>query len=492
MGKLVSIETALPLPAPDIEALIQGRMLAAIPRRWLDQGKQFALYPTDLLINSLQPEFCYKDNFWPIAKTVISNLNAEKVTIKAWARCELCQMLDSSESLKAVSQLTVWKTEALEQILSQFPYIFLAHLRVYLLSQPIEIPVHPNARDKKGKFIPLPQRLMVSDSSPVLSDRIFTHRRHQLENRLPPPHPELEELQAAVAQLNTPAAKQLNEQIQIFLGWKKTENNRKNNPDLDWIKTITSLGDRSKELDQGKSNYQAGTDFENIIKRSLEFLGFTVDYFHKGGAGGVDVFCEQPYPLVCECKAGKKIPNQTAVQLLNLGTLRLKSKELFQQAAKLIIGPGEPTAQLKEAAKVHNMTIINPETIEALVNLQNKYRNSVDLFKLKEYLKPGQSRDEIQKYIELVEQEIKLRSQIVQAVHQLANQEENLDNPQKSFSVTEIRVHYNATQNPKLTDQIVRDLLVELSSPLTGYLGRNKGSDSLSDRFYFLRHLTVD
>jgi hypothetical protein len=195
--------------------------------------------------------------------------------------------------------------------------------------------------------------------------------------------------------------------------------------------------------------------------------------------------------LVCECKAGKKIPNQTAVQLLNLGTLRLKSKELFQQAAKLIIGPGEPTAQLKDAAKVHNMTIINPETIEALVNLQSKYKNSVDLFKLKEYLKPGQSDDEIQKYIEIVEQEIKLRSQIVQVVRELANQEENLDNPQKYFSVTEIRVHYNATQNPKLTDQIVRDLLVELSSPLTGYLGRGKEKDG-SDRFYFLRDLKLD
>jgi hypothetical protein len=36
----------------------------------------------------------------------------------------------------------------------------------------------------------------------------------------------------------------------------------------------------------------------------------------------------------------------------------------------------------------------------------------------------------------------------------------------------------------------MHEILVELSSPLTGYLGRNKGRDG-SDRFYFLRDLTV-
>jgi len=53
-------------------------------------------------------------------------------------------------------------------------------------------------------------------------------------------------------------------------------------------------GNCSKEIDAGKSNYQAGTDFENIVRLSLEFLGFTIDYAHKGG-GGLDLFCSKPY-----------------------------------------------------------------------------------------------------------------------------------------------------------------------------------------------------
>jgi hypothetical protein len=35
----------------------------------------------------------------------------------------------------------------------------------------------------------------------------------------------------------------------------------------------------------------------------------------------------------------------------------------------------------------------------------------------------------------------------------------------------------------------MHEILIELSSPLTGYLGRKKGSDWKSDRFYFIRNL---
>jgi hypothetical protein len=92
-------------------------------------------------------------------------------------------------------------------------------------------------------------------------------------------------------------------------------------PIPDWIKErqLITLGDRSIECDQGKSHYQAGTDFENITKKALEFLGFTIADEHRGGAGGLDLYCSAPYPLVGECKAGKSIPTDTVEQLINLG-----------------------------------------------------------------------------------------------------------------------------------------------------------------------------
>lgn len=484
MSKSVLIDTALRLSASDIEALITGRMIAAIPRIFLDSGREFALYPNDASINLLTTEQYYHSNFLPTAQKTLSELSSEKVLIKAWARCELCQILDDSESLEALSQLTVWTKNLLQQTLLQRPHIFLAYLRVYLLPQPLEVPVHTQARH----FVPLPQQLTVNEITPVLSDRIFTQRRQQLEKLESPLHPELEELQAMVSQLNHPAAQQLDVQIKQFLGWTTNAYSILSDPKLAWITDIKALGERSKEQDTGKNNYQAGTDFENIVRDSLEFIGFTVDYSHKGGAGGLDLFCSKPYPLVGECKAGKKIPNDTAVQLLNLGTLRLKNEELLKQTAKLIIGPGEATPQLADAAKVHGMSIINPETLEKLVKLQAVYRNSIDLFKLKEYLKPGQVDDEVEKYIEQVSSQIKLRSQIVQLVKK---QIENIGDDK--VSVDSLRGAYsfsNPTQPLKREE--LHEILVELSSPLTGYLGRNKGSDFGRDHFYFLRDLSVD
>jgi hypothetical protein len=392
-------------------------------------------------------------------------------------------MLNDPKSLEALSRLTIWATEGLQQALLQRPRIFVAHLRVYRLPQPLEVPVHNQQR----QFVPLLRSLSVTESSPVLSDRIFNQRRRQLEKLEPPLHPELEELQSAIAQLNNSSAQQLAHKISQFLGWTSQTHTQPADPKFAWINTIADLGDRSKELDEKKSNYQAGTDFENIVRQSLEFLGFTVDEAYKGGAGGLDLFCSKPYPLVGECKAGKGIPSRSAEELIKLGGMRLDEAQ-FQTAAKLIIGPGKPSKDVLTASQKFRISIINPMTLQKLVELEAKYPGSINLITLKDYLEPGQIDYKIDEYIQKVESDIKLRSQIVQAVKQLGD-------PGSEHLTVEIRVQYNAVYAkepiPKLDDLKVHELLVELSSPLTGYLGRRKGSDGI-DRFYFLRDLQID
>ena len=126
MNKSVSIYNALCLPASDLEALIQGRIIAAIPHKLLTPGQKFALYPVETSVNVL--------------------------SIKAWAKCELCQILDKNKPLDILSQLTIWKPERFEEILQKHPHFFLAYLRVYHLEKPLEIPAIPNIQDKLGKF----------------------------------------------------------------------------------------------------------------------------------------------------------------------------------------------------------------------------------------------------------------------------------------------------------------------------------------------------
>ena len=476
------IATAFCLPAPDIEALNQGRNILVMPRIFMEQGRLFTLYPTDIEFNSLPLEQYYRPGFIPIAKQSIAELNQDKVKIKVWAKCELCQTLNEPEHFAELSKLTVWTETALHKTLEQRGHIFLAYFRVYRLPQPLEIDPVSNSR-----FISLPHSITVDENQAILDSNQFETLYRKILNRQPPEHPELEELETAIAQFQTNPLSQeeqlglnlLKANLHQFLGWKTSQPaNLTDDPSLKWIDEIAAFGNRSKELDEGKSNYQAGTDFENIVKQSLEFLGFTIDYAHKGGAGGLDLFCSKPYPLVGECKAGRKIPNPTVVQLLNLGTLRLKDENLFKQAAKLIIGPGELTPAVRDAAKVHGMAIINPMTLEKLVKLQAQYPGSVDLIELKKYLQAGQIDDRIDEYIKMVVNRLKLRSHIIQ-LFKKSNQPINLDNVIGAYS-------FSNPPQPLEREQL-KEILIELSSPLTGYLGR-----TADDRFYYLRELIVD
>ncbi|BAZ01347.1 hypothetical protein NIES37_53460 [Tolypothrix tenuis PCC 7101] len=487
MNQLFSLPTALCLPVPDIEALIQGRTIAALPRMFLRPGQRFAIYPLDTSTNLLSIEQYYRANFLPIAQTAIKQVNSETISIKAWAKCELCQILDKTKPLDVLSQLTIWRPEAFEAIIQKQQNIFLAYLRIYDLPKICQVTANPNIQEKIGKFVSV-SNISGSEDKPVLSDRIFAQRKRQLEKLESPLHPELEELQSAITSLSIsqPAAKQLDDDIKVFLGWSSDKLIKQPDPDLAWINDIAKLGDRSIEKDEKKSNYQAGTDFENIARQSLEFLGFKVESAFKGGAGGLDLFCSKPYPIVCECKAGKLIPSRTVEELLKLGGMHLGKTQLLT-SAKLVIGPGNPSTDTLKAAKEWEVSIINAMTLQKLVELKSKYPGAINLVELKQYLEPGQIDYKLDEYIDKAEKEIKLRSHIIQLVKNYLQ-----NSGIESAGVDSLHGAYFGSNPPQpLKTQEMHEILIELSSPLTGYLGREKGSDWRSDRFYYLRDLPL-
>ncbi|MEG4322949.1 MULTISPECIES: DUF1802 family protein [unclassified Microcoleus] len=491
MSQLVSLSTALCLPIPEIEALIKGQTIAAMPRMFLNPGRQFALYPANSSTILLSVERYYRLNLFSIGENSRIHLDTETVAIKAWARCEFCQVVDETEPLDVLSPLTVWTKEGLQETLGLWQNIFLAYLRVYHLPQPLEVSANPNSQDKIGKFVGLP-RFVVTDASPVLSNTTFPQRRYQLENRLPPPHPELEELQSAIALLCTtnPKAKQLNAELKMFLGWSEKSPATQPDPDLGWIETISQTGNSSD-----------GNGFEKLVRKSLIELGFgnsnhkaeaSLDPESTGGAGGLDFYCETPYQVVGECKATKSetVADGTPAQLIKLGHKHLQQQ--YNCCIKIIMAAGQLNRHANKTAIGNQMNVIRPETLQRLVELKAKYPGSINLLDLKPCLeqKPfGEDADvKVKDYIDRVWNNLKVRSQIVQAVKQLCE-------PDSEFpTVVEIKVQYNAkfATDSKLTYQSVSDLTIELSSPLTGYLGREKGNDAEGDRFYFLRDLPLD
>ena len=487
-----SIQTALCLPAPDIIGLIQGRTILAIPRIFINPGRQFALYPTTTEINALPVREYYRPGFVNIAEKSLLETKANTVKIQVWAKCELCQIINEPARFNILSKLTVWTEAGLNETFSKRGHIFLTYLRLYHLSEPLEMAVSSSPR-----FVTLPRNMTVTTTKPILNNHNFEQRYRQILNRQPPIHPEIEKLQEAIAPLTqtNPQAQALDQDLQKFLGWSENSYSTKTDTDLEWMKKIAAVGNSSD-----------GQEFEKLVRKSLIKLGFSnsnsnpkisLDPESTGGAGGLDFYCEKPYFVVGECKATKteNVPDGTPAQLVKLGHKFLGDK--YQKCIKLIVAAGTLTKDANQTAIGNKMNVMRPETLEKLVELKAKYPGSINLFQLEEIFKTepfGEAADgKVNQYIEKVEKEIKLRSHILKVVKE--HEEKALV---ANSNVSELHIAYLYSHPPdklspqEMYEQEMYEILLELASPLTGYLGRIKGADKKSDRFYFLRELNID
>ena len=478
------MNTGLCLSPIEIVSLKQGKSIVAAPRRFIAPGKRFLLIPSQEINDSIRNKF-YRPEAISLFESDAKNIKTSNLT---WARCTFCQHITDMESVESIEQLSLWSREALSIHLRNKGNLFLAFLRVFELSKS-KIPFRTEKlcdSQHLNQIVPLPDYLDVSADNPILTDEKFQDARNIVVN-----------LQVEKTKIILEKAKRVDSN-HISSGTavkspaerlEKTDKSQDRSSRMSWINEIAALGERSKELDKGKSNYQAGTDFENIVRTSLKYLGFKIDDAHQGGAGGLDLSCSEPYLLIGECKSGKKVPNDTAVQLLNLGTLRLENKWALNQAVKLIIGPGKPTPQLKEAAYKHDIAIINPHTLEKLVKLQYQFPGSIDLVELKQYLIAGHADDSINNYIKQIKLRFQLRSCIVKRVRNyLLATRQHTANEDALYGAY---IAYHLPDEEPVSGENFHEILLELSSPFAGYLGRNQTVDGL-ESFYFLRHLIVE
>lgn len=452
------VKTVLRVKPDNLSCLLKGQAIAAISQTFIRPGQCLLICPS-------------------------SDDPKQEVTVDAWFRCQSCCALDNPDDVDNASLLTAVDAENLKDLVLAKGHIFLVNLRGYWLSKPVSYSLNFN-----GQFAALPQSLNVVTALPILSNQTFLEK----DKLQPPKYPELEELYLEISKLSRTNLIEngLLRDIQLFLGCLPFQKSALSSPSLSWIKTIVKLGNRALEEDnQRKSNHQAGTDFEHIVRQGLDFLGFTVDPQHKGGAGGLDLFCSEPYALAIECKCGRSIPDNAVEQIDRIAKRHLKDK--YREASRLIIGPGIPTQQLKESSIYSAVSIMHPKSLQRLVEMQAKYPNSIDLVKLREHLKPGIVDQGIDQYIEEdVLKKLRFYSQILNSISSYLKQ-----NGTSEISTKEaIRVYRYANFSENLSDKEIHDILIELSSPFAGYLGRKKALDSnwIYDRFYYLRDLLVE
>ncbi|MFN8748203.1 MAG: DUF1802 family protein, partial [Pseudanabaena sp.] len=447
------------ISATNLDALRSGAIVGAFSKTFLAIDRAFALYP------DLQLE------------------NSDSVTVDLWAECKSCENIDITFGIEKLSQLTALPSEELESIFQQRERIFLLVLRVYKLPNPIQA-----QQQSTGNFVPLPETVTISEKIPILDDEQFQQVQDQskdLELILPNQSSDSfindDEFTIKPNLINDPNLKPQDNLVD------SNKDEKHQNNDLSWIQTISTLGDRSMETLEKKSNVKAGTDFENIVKKSLEFIGFTVDHVHAGGSGGLDLFCSKPFPLIGECKSGKNIPGNTVYELDNLSDDHLE-EHIVAEAHKLIIGAGSPTPQIKRRAARKNISIINPMSLQKLVELNHRYSRAINLIELRPYLIAGQADHKVDEYIQKVESEIKLRSQIVSLVRTYLSSRRVNDVELKVLE----GVFFNNPHTQNLSIEELKEILIELSSPLAGYLGRVEEKGKKCDRFYYLRDLSIE
>jgi hypothetical protein len=454
------LELSLTVDPTDYKKLTTGENIAILFRPF-PVGRKFALAPLINSDNSEKIEFPTNTYVEVVDKEVISQ---DKI----------------NNDLAKLLNMTL---EELQTKLNNASNILLMYFRAYCFEPQIKV-----FTSNQIGFIPLPQVTEVKNPVPLFSDHLFQKRKQEIKSRQPSEHSKLENLQISLNQLSTtnPSAQALNQQIQTFLGYTDNTPTKTNNQNLSWISTISTLGDRSIETDTGKNNWEAGTDFENIAKQGLEFLGFTIDESHKGGAGGLDLFCSKPYPLTGECKAGKSVPSRTTEELLKLGGMRL-GIDKFLESKKLIIGAGKVSNDVITASHEWKVSIIKAMTLQKLVELKAKYDGAINLFELKKYLQAGQIDDKINEYIQKVENDIKLRSYIVNTIKNFLN-----ISPLEDIDINIIFGLCAANAPKQLSIEELKEILIELSSPLAGYLGRVEENGKKCDRFYYLRDLPIE
>jgi hypothetical protein len=441
---------AIAIPEVDYDHLISGRVITLPTSSFIAVGQSFAL---------------------------ISQSDFPNPVIEYWASCALCQNITSLAELETFDW-THWNLEELRETLATNGFVFIVGLRIHQLPQGIAI----DQAHQRGKFTALNPAIATDYSAPIITEQVFTKQKQELLSFQRPPNLAIMQLEQLLRQNPVAEISQslLISDIAQVLGWRSSII-KSHKPAAAWVNDIATIGNASD-----------GNSFEKIVRRSLVLLGFgnsgkipkaSLEVEGTGGAGGLDFFCDSPYLVVGECKASKtdKVPDSTPAQLVKLG-LKILEKPVYDQCIKILAIAGKLNPQANQTAIGSQMNAITPETLQRLAQLKVDHPGSIDLWKLKPCLESppfGEDADrKINLYIDEIISELRLRSNIVDLIQ---------NSGEDDRSVEALVAVYNS-KNPekKMSKENFRDILIELSSPVAGYLGQNEHNE-----FYFLRSLTA-
>lgn len=485
----IALTTALCLPTLDLEALLQGRTIAAISSSFRNPSR-FLLCPVDTSLETARLANRYHPDFLKSINLNQSLYNTGSVTIQAWARCKTCRIFGEQDNLAALSSLTAWSVEYLHELVQERHKIYVLFLQIHRFAQPIDLTMNRLSEDKVGSYIDVPGSWSDQGAQALLPDADFAKRQKQLIKLSPPIHPELHSLQTALVALrqNSLGAMALDRDLRYLLGWSRAEETQLYDSDISWIQRIAQSGDTDN-----------AAEFKQLVFKSWLKLGFVnadgaMSIEDREEENDLDICCQAPFAVVGKCKADRRgVVSQAVLEPLIEASHTSLHPEAFEQVIKIVFTAGPLTEIAQQAAKENKMNVMHPETLQRLTEMKARYPGSIDLLKLKACLQQepyGEGADEkIGRFIEETFVQLKIRSAVIEAVKLC------LENAgQESIGADAVCAAYAALASfglPNLSMGEVHDVLIELSSPVAGYLGRTQANNG-RELFYFLRELYVE
>jgi len=200
-----------------------------------------------------------------------------------------------------------------------------------------------------------------------------------------------------------------------------------------------------------------GDRLEKFILTLFEFWGFEIDKDLSGKSGELDVICTSPIPIGIECRSTKQHAGVNIVDELNRHIRRYERRSGLSNFIGLIICDS-PTSQLVEDVKTERRFLMDSEALIKLIKFTFNYPLSPIEFRyfFRDY---GNIKANVKSYLGQKLEKIKLREAIV-SIFQRTNE---------ILSYADIKAHLNI-MDFKISDDELREALIELSSPLINWL----------------------
>jgi hypothetical protein len=215
-----------------------------------------------------------------------------------------------------------------------------------------------------------------------------------------------------------------------------------------------------------------GDKLEKFILSLFEFWGFEVDKETSGQNGELDVICLSPICIGIECRSTKQSVGVNIIDELNRHIRRYENKSGLLNFIGIVICDS-PTSQLIEDIKTEKRFLMDSEAIISLMRFTFNYPLSPIEFQyfFREY---GDIKISLDSYLKQKSERLKLRETIISI---FTNVGEVLDYP-------DIKANLKV-RGLKITDDELRECLIELSSPLINWLEKRDNQYKLifSEKF---------